>query len=356
MKTTETVDGSEPSTELAENLAAGGATIRARGIRAAIQSVGIGLFFVVVCLYFSSRSEFFLTVSNIAGIAAVAAPLGIVAIGQTMAIVSGGFDLSVGGTLPLGAVVFGLVANSIPLVWATLLAASVGGGVGLLNGLIIEKLHINPFICTLATLSVTGGAAFVITDGQPRELPVDAGFWGDRVAGELQYGVVAFAVVALVASGLLRYTRLGRAIYAIGGNREAAELAGIRCSAIVQGVYVAGGMLTGFAGAVTASQLLAAAPNVGSNAALGSIAAVIVGGAALSGGSGGAIGTVLGILLLGSISNGLTILQVNSYHQTIWSGFMLLVAVAFGRVREILLRKFAEDLTPPRAVRERKTL
>ncbi|MFD2420177.1 ABC transporter permease [Amycolatopsis pigmentata] len=339
MKMTETVDGVEVPAGPAAKSGSTGTGLRARGARAALQSVGIGLFFVVVCLYFSSRSDTFLTVSNIAGIAAIAAPLGIVAIGQTIAIVSGGFDLSVGGALPLGAVTFGIAADSMSFVPATLVAAAVGGGVGLLNGVIVEKLRINPFICTLATLSVTGGAAFVLTNGQTKELPTDAGFWGDRIVGDLQYCVIAFAVVALAVLVLLRYSRLGRAIYAIGGNREAAELAGIRCSAIVQGVYVSSGVFAGFAGAVTASQLLAAAPSVGSNAALGSISAVIVGGAALTGGSGGVVGTVLGILLLGSISNGLTILQVNSYYQTIWTGIILLVAVAFGRVREVLLRK-----------------
>jgi ribose/xylose/arabinose/galactoside ABC-type transport system permease subunit len=315
--------------------------LASRALRAAIQSVGIALFFVIVCAYFASHSSIFLTLPNIGGIVAVAAPLGIVAIGQTVAIVSGGFDLSVGGVLPLGAVTFGVTVGSMPLACASALAMLVGCGVGLVNGFIVEVLRINPFICTLATLSVASGIAFLVTNGTTKSLTGGAGFWGDAVAGELQYCVIAFVATALLILMVLRWTRLGRAVYAIGGNREAAELAGIRCSALVFGVYGLSGALAGFAGAVTASQLLASTPDVGSNIALNSIAAVIVGGAALTGGSGGVAGTVLGVLLLGAVSNGLSLLQVNSYYQTVWTGVILLVAVAFSRLREMLLGRLS---------------
>lgn len=315
--------------------------VRDRVARGLIQSFGIGVFYLVVLVYFTSRTDDFLAPDNLAGIAAVAAPLGIVAVGQTIAIVSGGFDLSVGGVLPLGAVTFGAAAESMSMVPALACALAVGALVGTVNGLVIEHLGINPFICTLATLSLAGGLAFVVTDGITEPLSIDAGLWGENAFGQVQYAVLAFAGLALLAALVLRYTTVGRSVYAIGGNREAAELAGLRVRLIATGVYAVSGLCAGFAGAVTASQLLAAAPDVGATIALDSVAAVIVGGAALTGGVGGVLGTVLGVLLLGTVSNGLALLQVSTYYQTMWIGGILLLAVCFARLRDVLLRRVA---------------
>lgn len=319
--------------------ATGAGTLRERVVRGVVQSLGIGVFYVVVLVYFSSRTQGFLSVDNLAGIAAVAAPLGIVAVGQTIAIISGGFDLSVGGVLPLGAVTFGAASTSMSLVPATLVAIAVGAVVGTGNGLVIERLGINPFICTLATLSVSGGLAYVVTDGVTEPISPDLGLWGDTAFGQVQYGVLAFAGLALAAAVVLRWTTFGRAVYAVGGNREAAELAGLRVRSLTVGVYAISGLCAGFAGAVTASQLLAAAPNVGATVALDSVAAVIVGGAALFGGVGGVVGTVLGVLLLGTVANGLSLLQVPTFYQTMITGIILLLAVSFARLRDVLLSR-----------------
>lgn len=306
--------------------------------RLLVSSIGIGLFYIVVVVFFTLRLPGFLSVQNIAGILATSAALGLVAIGQTFAIVSGGFDLSVGGTVPLAAVTYALASQTLPSTLALLVAILVGCLVGVLNAVVVARLKINPLITTLGTLSVAGGFAYVLTDGLTLLLKQEgAGFWGDVTLFGVQHGVVGFLAVALLAAFVLRFTSYGRAVYAVGGNAEAAELAGIRVRLISGSVYVISGACAAFAGVILASQLLAGAPNLGVDTTLNSVTAVILGGAALTGGIGGVGGTVLGVLLIGTIANGLALLQVSSFWQTIATGAVLLLAVIFSRSREIIL-------------------
>ncbi|MGH3276894.1 MAG: ABC transporter permease, partial [Streptosporangiaceae bacterium] len=275
--------------------------------RLLIQSLGIGAFYGLVLIFFSIKAPSFMTGSNAAGILAVAAALGLVAIGQTFVIIVGGFDLSVGGVVPLCAVVYGLTINKHGIVLATVLTLAVGCVAGILNGIIVAKFNINALIGTLATLSVTGGLAYVVTDGLTESVTATSGgFWGDNAFWQIQNGVIALAGLALIATALLKYTTFGRSVYAIGGNREAAELAGIRCDLVKIEVYILSGCCAAFAGILLTSQLLASAPNVGTDTTLNSIAAVVLGGASLAGGVGGVPGTIVGVLLLGTIANGLS--------------------------------------------------
>lgn len=306
--------------------------------RLGIQLFGIGMFYAIVVVVFASQSSDFLQVSNIRTILDAAAILGIVALGQTLAIVSGGFDLSVGGVVPLGAVLFATMARDVDPTVALIATVAVGALVGALNGLIVARFKINPLIGTLAMLSVAGGFAYIVTGGQIVLLEVDSGaaFWGEKGPFELTNGTWAFIVLATTIASILKFTVYGRALYAVGGNAEAAELAGIRVEAVSASVYVISGACAGLAGVIAASQLLAGGPDVGTSTTLNSVAAVILGGAALTGGIGGISGTVLGVLLLGTISNGLGLLQVASFYQTVITGVVLLLAVAFGRLRELL--------------------
>lgn len=305
--------------------------------RALVQSLGVGLCYVIVLAYFTTKSGNFLTTANVQTILDSAALLGIVAVGQTFLIVGGGFDLSVGGVVPLGAVVFGTSLDRFGLVLAMLLAVIVGAAAGLVSGVIVVYGKINPLITTLAMLSVTGGTAFVVVDGQTKELTsAGAGYWGMSSLFGLQNGTWAFIGLAVIGGLILKLSIYGRSVYTIGGNREAAELAGLRVNAMAISGYVLTAACAAFGGAIASSQLLASAPDIGTDTTLNSIAAVVLGGAALTGGIGGMSGTILGVLLLGTISDGLGLLQVQSFYQTVITGVVLLVAVGFSRVRELL--------------------
>jgi ribose transport system permease protein len=304
----------------------------------AIQACGIGVFYVVVLIFFSIESRNFLTYDNFTTILAAVAVLGIVSIGQAVAIISAGFDLSVSGTLPLGAVAYAYFVNhhiSYPI--ATVLVVLIGAVVGAVNGFVVARLGINPLITTLGTLSIAGGLAYTITNGVTLPFTsISAGVWGNAAFHGVQWGVIAFLILALVGIVVLRFTVYGRSIYALGGNREASRLAGMRVDLLTASVYIISAACAAFAGVVTSAQLLAGSASVGADSNLRSITAVILGGAALTGGVGGIGGTMLGVLLLGTIVNGMALMQVQTFYQQIATGFVLLIAVGFGRLRTVL--------------------
>jgi ribose transport system permease protein len=305
-----------------------------------VRSLGIGLFLVVVLVYFTLSTSNFLTLSNVADILSGVAVLGIVAIGQTGVIISGGFDLSVAGVLPLACVLFVKFSNagaSLPVALIETLA--IGAVVGIINAVLIVKAGINPLIVTLATMSIAGGAAYTITNGTTLELAnIANGNLGNLAVGSLPWYLFIFIGLALLAALIMRFTVFGRIIYALGGSREASVLAGIRVDLVIIVVYAVSAALAAFAGVVTASQILAGSAGVGSTDALMSVAAVVLGGAALSGGTGGIIGTIGGVLVLGCLSNGLALMQVQSFYVQIITGAALIVAVMFSRLSQILTR------------------
>jgi ribose transport system permease protein len=315
--------------------------VRRRTVRGLlVRSLGIGLFLVVVLVYFTLSTSNFLTLSNITDILSGVAVLGIVAIGQTGVIISGGFDLSVAGVLPLACVLFVKFSNSgasLPVALVETLA--IGAAVGIINAVLIVKAGINPLIVTLATMSIAGGAAYTITNGTTLELAnIANGNLGNLAVGSLPWYLFIFIGLALLAAVIMRFTVLGRIIYALGGSREASVLAGIRVDLVTIVVYAVSAALAAFAGVVTASQILAGSAGVGSTDALMSVAAVVLGGAALSGGTGGIIGTIGGVLVLGCLSNGLALMQVQSFYVQIITGAALIVAVMFSRLSQILTR------------------
>jgi ribose transport system permease protein len=249
-------------------------------------------------------------------------------------LISGGFDLSVSGTVPLGGIIYVTACNDGHSMYtAAGLAIAAGLGVGLVNGLIITQIKINPLITTLATLSIIGGLAFVVSNGititlnDPNQAPLGENFLGVQICIWLLFGL------SIVMFLILRYTVFGRMLYAMGGNREAARLAGLRVDAVSTIVYMISGGLSAFAGVMLANQLLAGAPTVAGSANLQSITAVIVGGASLTGGTGGIPGTLLGMLVLGTVANGMTLMQVPTFYQQIATGAILLLAVGLGWVR-----------------------
>jgi ribose transport system permease protein len=315
--------------------------------------LGVGGFFIILIVFFSFRAENFFTGRNAINVLENVAVLGVVALGQAMVLISGGFDLSVSGTVPLGGVIYVILANHHWGVSASLLVAVVVGMVvGLVNGLVITRIGINPLITTLATVSITGGVAYTASNGltitlnDPNDAPLGNNFLGIAIY------VWAFIILSIAAFVVMRYTTLGRTLYAIGGNREATRLAGLRVDAVTVLVYVISGVLASFAGVMLAQQLLAGAPTVGATEGLQSITAVILGGASLMGGTGGIPGTLLGVLVLGTVANGMALMQVQTFYQQMATGVILLLAVSLGRLRLVLehliwSRSQEADTDPP---------
>ncbi|WP_369133627.1 ABC transporter permease [Modestobacter sp. I12A-02662] len=301
----------------------------------ALQTLLLFAFLVLIAAYFTSQDSDFLSTRNGLNILVNVGVIGIVSMGQLLALISGGFDLSVGGIVPLGAVTFALLVNagySVPT--ALLVVIAFGAVCGVVNGLLIAKARINPLIATLGTLSVTGGLALTLADGvQVPFEDVTDGILTRRSLFDINNHVWIFLGLALVMFAVLRYTSYGRQLYAVGGNKQAARLAGIRVDLVTISVYVISGALAALAGAVLASQLLTGSGTAGTGSGLQSITAVILGGASLSGGVGGVPGTLIGVLILGALSNGMAILTVPSFYQTMATGAVLLLAVGISQFR-----------------------
>ncbi|MGJ9385923.1 ABC transporter permease [Salipaludibacillus sp. CF4.18] len=293
------------------------------------------LFYVMILIFFTTITDSFFSFSNTLNILDSIAVLGIVAIGQAFTIISGGFDFSVGGVVPLGAVVYVTIINAgvnVPL--AIIIVLAVGGMVGLINGLLIGKLRITPLIATLGTFSVTAGLASVFTGGLTTALDnPDAAFLAGSSVGGISYYVWLLILLSVLGFITLHYTVFGRTLYALGGNKEATRLAGISTDLITILVYIISGSLAALAGIVVASQLMAGSGTMGLDTNLLSITAVILGGGSLAGGTGGIIGTLVGVLILGTLSNGMALIQVQSFYQQIGTGVVLLIAVISSRLR-----------------------
>ena len=270
-----------------------------------LQRSGALVALVVACVVGVARYEAFLTVENLSNVLRQNSMLGFVALGMTFVILSGGIDLSVGALLAVAGVVAAMLAPH-----GALLAIVGGIGaatlLGVVNGLLITKARIQPFIVTLAMLIAARGAALAATAEQSISVPSTA--TGLTWLGRGSIGPVATPIVLLFLAYLLgaltlRYTRFGRYVYAIGDSEDAARLMGLRVDRVVIGTYALSGLLAGLAGVILAGRLGAGQPVAGVGWELDAIAAVVVGGTLLTGGQGGAGATLIGVLLLGVIFN-----------------------------------------------------
>lgn len=294
-----------------------------------LQSQGLLAMLIGLIVTFSLLSPYFLQVDNFLNVGSGAAALGIMAVAQTYLIIAGGFDVSVGSVVALTGVVIGLLVGDGVNVWlASLAGLGVGAGVGAINGFIVVRLGVNPLITTLGTLSIFSGLAFTISGGSTLIVAdADFGFLGSGDILGIPFCLLLLVALASVALWIERCTRTGRAIYAIGGNHEAARLAGLRTDWIPFMLYVISGLSGALAGIIITSQLAASSPQVGQTFLLSVVTAVILGGASLSGGRGSVIGTLVAVFILGILQNGFALLQLSSYVQTMAIGFALIVAV-----------------------------
>lgn len=265
---------------------------------------------------------------NLRNILSQNAPLGLIAVGMTFAMICGGFDLSVGGTVAMSSVVFAKLSLTGPLWQAAAVTLLLGLALGLVNGALVTRFGINPFIATLATASVYSGAAYLLSDSQP--IVVDKPGFLKLGQGDLA-GVptavwillVAFVVGGLVLSG----TVYGHCVYAVGGNKEAARLAGIRVDLVQVVSYVAVGVMAALAGILLSSRLGVGQADVGSDMTLDVITIVVIGGTSLFGGEGAVWRTAVGLLLLGVIVNVADSKGWNGSLENILKGCVLLAAV-----------------------------
>lgn len=305
-------------------------------LRKVITSQGMGVFvaLMLICVVLSFLSPFFLTGPNLLNIGSSVAIIGIVASGATLVMLSGGLDISIGSIVALSGVTAGQFLNLTGSWGIAVVAGLIGGAVaGFFNGVLVTVFHINPLIATLGTLSVYRGLAYIVAGGVavPTSSPEFLAIGTGRVFG-IPSTLIIMVVIFLIVAVVLKSTVVGRNLYAIGGNPEAAKLAGIAVDRYKLGLYTASGLLGGVAGIVLSARLGSAQPMAGLGLELDGIAAAVLGGVALAGGIGTIGGTVLGVLVLGVVNNGLNILQVDSFYQYIARGGVLLIAVALDQV------------------------
>ena len=292
----------------------------------------IGL--IVVVLVLSFLSKFFLTPGNIGNIFSQVSDIGIMSVGATLVIITGGIDLSVGAVVAAS-----LMTNAwlyryygVPFPLAVVAGLLFGCFVGLINGALSTYARIQPFVATLATMSACSGYALFITNGGPI-----TGFpeWYAELTSSRVFGIPLEAVILvaifLIVEFWLRFRPSGRALYAVGGNEEVARLSGLHVQRVRVGAYVVAGFLAALAGVIVGSHLDSAQPTAGTNDLLSVIAVVVIGGASLAGGSGSMLGTFIGLLIIGVLKNGMGLLNVSPNLQPVVIGIAIIFAVLTDR-------------------------
>lgn len=294
------------------------------------REAGIALVLLAICAFLALSTPYFLTIDNLAIVARQVSLIAIIAIGMTFVILLGGIDLSVGSVVALASVVVGYVMVNwqLPLAVGILAGLLVGMLVGALNGLLTIKTRVPPFIITLGMMGVARGAALVITKGSTISgLPEAYLVIGQGYLLGVPIPVLIVLVLAVMAHIFLSRTTMGRHIYFIGSNEEAALLSGIQVDRIKVIIFTLCSTLAAFEAAIETSRMSTAQPAAGIGYELSAIGAVIIGGASLLGGSGTILGTILGAALLGILTNGLILLGVSAYWQQVFSGAIIVLAV-----------------------------
>ncbi|KQV84388.1 ABC transporter permease [Rhizobium sp. Root1220] len=307
---------------------------------------------IVIIAVFSFLSPYYFSLNNFLIMASHVAIFGILAIGMLLVILNGGIDLSVGSTLGLAGCIAGFLMQGVtlsyfgvilyPPVWAVVVITCVVGAlVGAVNGVLIAYLKVPAFVASLGVLYVARGIALLMTNGLtynnlgglPELGNTGFGWLGFNRLGGVPIGVIVLAVLAIVCSIVLSKTAFGRWLYASGGNERAADLSGVPVKRVKIAVYVLSGICAAIAGLVLSSQLTSAGPTAGTTYELTAIAAVVIGGAALTGGRGTVRGTMLGAFVIGFLSDGLVIIGVSAYWQTVFTGAVIVLAVLMNSIQ-----------------------
>lgn len=307
---------------------------RRPGFAHRLSRYGASIFLVALGLTFAILEPAFIQPLNLFNVMRQVSITGLLAIGMTFVILTGGIDLAVGSLLALAGLVSAAAYKAgMGVGVAVLLSVLTGLAGGGLQALGITKLRVPPFVVTLGGMSAFRGAALLFAKGNPISgFGEDFRFWGQGMLGPVPVPVLVFLLFAALAHVVLRYTQFGRYIYAVGGNAEAARLSGLNTERLIASVYIIMGFFCGLGGYVLASRLNSAEQIAGVGYELTVIASVVIGGTSLFGGEGGVTGTVVGALLIGVITNGLTLMNVSSYYQQIIIGLIIVLAVFFDQV------------------------
>jgi ribose transport system permease protein len=281
-------------------------------------------------------SPHFLTETNLSSVVRQTAVINIMALGMTLIIVSGGIDLSVGSILAMGGLLGTMtMERGQPIPLAILVGILAGCFWGLVNGVLITRLKISPFIVTLGTLGIVRGLTLIISNGLPvHQIPKEFSFLGEGNVLGVPFVLWILLACAVTVHVVMEHTKLGRYAFAIGSNPDAAFYAGIPVAFHTTAVYAIGGALTGLAGMIEASRLMTGQPTAGQGYELQAIAAVVIGGGSLRGGEGSVVGTLVGAFIMGLLSNGSDLLGISPYVQQAIIGGVIILAVSFDELRK----------------------
>lgn len=309
-----------------------GQTVGTNNINVAdlLRKYGLVIALAVLVIILSVVTNTFFTAQNLFNVVRQISINGIIALGMTFVILTGGIDLSVGSLVAIAGVVAGSILNVNPdYAWIAFIAGILASSVfGMITGGMVVKFDIPPFIATLAMMTIARGVALVYSNGRPYILASDTfKAFGQGYIGPIPIPVVVLILMAVVTAVILTNTRFGRYVYAVGGNEKAARASGVKIGKTKFFVYTISGVLSGLAGVILASRINSGQPAIGTGYELDAIAAVVIGGTSLVGGEGTILGTILGFFIIGIINNGLDLLNVSSYYQQIVKGLIIVGAV-----------------------------
>lgn len=311
-------------------------------IKGSSTTFSLAMVYIVICIVFANLSPYFLTVNNFLNIGIYGSIIGVMGAGITVAMLLGAIDISQYSVATIASIVSAvLLSEGFGILPVILIALIIGIAAGAVNGVLVALLKISPIIATLGTMQIFRGIAYLVTSGKTIMIDnerfsfIGTGYIFDTVPVPIIIVVAVFAVTYYV----LRYTAFGRMIFAVGDNEDASYLSGINVVKIKFGALVICSMTAATAGLILSSQIGAAIPSTGAGQEMGVLSAVILGGISLNGGKGRVSGTVIGILILATIQNGLTLLSVQSFYQMIINGLVLILAVLMDVVRSGELKK-----------------
>jgi len=302
-----------------------------------LKQYSIFIVFIAICLIISFISPQFLTVSNWTIIITQVSINALLAFGVTFVIITGGIDLSLGSIVAVAGVSAAMLAhpNSYPVMLPIVTALLAGLLMGAFNGFIITKSKIAPFIVTLGTMTIGRGLALILSNGRPvSNLSDSFVFIGSGKILGIPFLIIILIFMFILCSVILNKTILGRYIYAVGGNEQAARASGINVNQVKMAVYSISGLLAGLAGILLTSRITTGQPNAGAGFELDAIAAVVIGGTSTTGGKGSIAGTLIGVLLIGVINNSLDLLNVTSYYQQVVMGVIIIGAVVLDSLNQ----------------------
>ncbi|NLM19302.1 MAG: ABC transporter permease [Clostridiaceae bacterium] len=302
-----------------------------------LQKYGLLFVFLFLCLILSLSTPNFLKLSNIINIFRSISIISILAFGATFVVLTGGIDLSLGSVVALTGVIAASLAhpNTYPLIVPIIAGIFVGVLIGLFIGVIVAYGRVPPFIATLGVMTAARGGALIIAKGRPiLDLSSSFSFIGGGEIFGLPFPVIITLFVFLLVLFVLSKTKFGRYVYAIGGNEEASRAAGIKVNIITIMVYIICSGLAGLAGIIQTSRIAVGQPSIGQGYEMDAITAVVIGGVSLSGGRGSVVGTILGSLIIGVLNNGLDLLNVSSYWQSVVKGLIIIGAVLLDRKKK----------------------